>query len=121
MAVVPKSSIGEGMGMFYTTAFAGLSVGVAVVSVLVHFLSLHYLVQHAPAWPPAMSMHGRELIQHAATGVQSVTALHGLVSADAYGVWSHLVKSAYLHAMHSVMLLAAGLAATALWLATRYD
>lgn len=101
---VPKESSGEGMGMFFTVAFMGMSLGVAISSAVLHMVSSHYI------FLPDSIVYGLhnsvlDIFRRAANGTYSLQKLavmlqHLHINVDAY---VNLAKTGFLKGLSAVM------------------
>lgn len=79
VASLPKSSKGEGLGIFFTAAFIGLSLGVAASGAEVNFISMHHLVTAEPNLANTLAPTTFAMLHRAANGTMPLSQLTTLV------------------------------------------
>jgi EmrB/QacA subfamily drug resistance transporter len=102
LASLPQSSHGEGIGVFFTTAFMGTSVGVAVSSTQAKWISNRLIDTHQQLLQ-TLSPTYLTKIQHASTGTYSLKALSKLLSHHDASLLTRFASHSFSRALDSIM------------------
>lgn len=121
LSALPKASLGEGLGMFFTFAFIAVSLGVAISGSQVHLVSTHTLMSSHQTFMTSLTEPAREMMYRVANGTMPGTKLQTLVEPTNYTSAVQIAKHSFMKGFSSVMLtnIAFALIATILGLALR--
>ncbi len=100
---LPKVHAGEGIGTFFTVAFIGASLGVAISGAQVNFISAHHLINSQPHLFTSLNNNNLEALYNIANGTQPVEKLKLLFDTQSYQTLSQLTKESFMQGFSSVM------------------
>lgn len=100
---LPIESIGVGMGMFYTLAFFGSTIGVSLSGSLINLLSVHHFEQIISSSNYYLLPIQINYLQHVVNGVNSINAYAKYFSLQQMAVLKPVISSSFLFGLSTVM------------------
>lgn len=102
LSSLPKTSAGEGLGMFFTVAFLGSSLGVAISGAQINLVTTHYLLTQQPLISSLTPVQF-DMLHRVSNGTQPLLNLNQFFGANQYPVFSLLAKQIFTKGLSSVM------------------
>lgn len=106
---LPVRSVGEGFGMFFTIAFLGTSLGVAISGAHMNLLNNFYLNANQHVLK-LLNSSEIQLLHHVANGTRPISILNISGDATHFAILKHLATRSFIHGFSSIMSLNAVLA-----------
>ena len=101
---LPAASRGEGLGMFFTVAFIGTSLGVAISGAIVNLISSHNLSSHQQLLS-ILNPQQLNLLHHVANGTQPISQLKAVLDPGHFKAIHALAQQSFIKGLTSVMWL----------------
>jgi len=101
---LPVASRGEGLGMFFTVAFIGTSLGVAISGAIVNLISNHNLSSHQQLLS-VLNPQQLNLLHHVANGTQPIARLKAVLDPSHFKAIRALAQQSFIKGLTSVMWL----------------
>jgi EmrB/QacA subfamily drug resistance transporter len=103
LSSLPQKSAGEGLGMFFTIAFIGTAMGVAISGVQLNFVSWHNFLKLLPHF--SISNTASIALRHTINGTQSIDTLSPYLARNELNSLVPFVKQSFLKGFVNVMIL----------------
>ena len=102
---LPKASSGEGLGMFFTVAFIGTSLGVSISGAQVNIVSLHNITNLHQHVIGTLNKADFNILRRTANGTLPVTKLKTILTPESYQAISQIVRKSFITGLSYVMWL----------------
>jgi len=98
---IPKDKYGTGVGMFFTFAMIGATLGIALTGWLMHVFSKIY-IDRSTIFVTRLPENLHNQILKAATGTVNIKDIH--LSNDQFYLYKNIILSAFIHGFHAALM-----------------